>query len=92
MSLQWVFKPTMPYTTCTPARRACGPRDVGVLVETSLDFHQSQHLLAGMSGVDQASMIGELELVRYRVCLMASTFGSAAACARKACTEVEKES
>ena len=30
-----------------------GPRDVGVLVETSLDFHQSQHLLAGMSGVDQ---------------------------------------
>ena len=36
--------------------------------------------------------MGESVLVRYSVCLMARTAGSAAACSRKACTEVEKES
>ena len=30
-----------------------GPRDVGILVEASLDLDQCQHLLAGMRGVDQ---------------------------------------
>ena len=39
-----------------------------------------------------ASTIGESPEVRYSVCLMASTSGSPAACSRKACTEVEKES
>ena len=36
--------------------------------------------------------MGESPDVRYRVCLMASTCGSAAACCRNACTEVENES
>ncbi len=39
-----------------------------------------------------ASTIGESPLVRYSVCLIASTFGSAAACSRNAWTLVENES
>lgn len=38
-------------------------------------------LLARHARRQGASMIGELLDVRYSVCLMASTFGSAAACA-----------
>ena len=36
--------------------------------------------------------MGESPDVRYSVCLMASTCGSAAACCRNTCTEVENES
>ena len=39
-----------------------------------------------------ALTIGESPDVRYRVCLIASTFGSAAACSMKRCTVVENES
>jgi hypothetical protein len=40
----------------------------------------------------RALTIGESPEVRYSVCLMANTFGSAAACSMNLCTVVEKES
>ena len=39
-----------------------------------------------------ASTMGLSPEVRYSVCLIASTFGSAAACSRNACTLVAKDS
>ena len=40
MSLQWVFKPhDAVHHVHAGAFELAGPRDVGVLVETSLDFH-----------------------------------------------------
>ncbi len=39
-----------------------------------------------------AGTSGESSLVRYTVCLIASTFGSATACSTKRSTEVVKES
>ncbi len=48
--------------------------------------------LPAAAAATRASTIGLSPDVRYSVCLMASTSGSAAACSMKACTVLEKES
>ena len=75
----------MPYTTCTPARSSL--RAHAMLASSSkraLISTSASTCLPACAASMSASMIGELLDVRYNVCLMASTFGSAAACARNA--------
>ena len=51
-----VFRPTMPYTTCTPARSSCSrPLHVGRLVEAGLELDQHRHLHAALGGPDEAA-------------------------------------
>ena len=92
-SLQWVLSPSSPYTTwqpCCSSRRAqamlaCSSKRA--LISTSA----STCLPASAASI-KASMMGESPDVRYRVCLMASTWGSSAACSMNRCTLVANES
>ena len=77
-----------------------GPGDVGLLVEAGLQLDQDGHLLAlarrGISDwtteASPPAAGSSGDQVRYRVCLMATTSGSREASARKAPTEVVKDS
>src|SRR5882672_569047 len=86
-ALQCVFRPTMPYTTWTPARSS-------MRAQVML-FCSSLRALSSTSAVTclpfcaaraSAEMIGLAPLVRYRVCLMARTCGSSAARSMKSTT------
>jgi len=69
-----------------------GPRDVGLLVETRLELHHRGDLLARFGRLDQRRRDGLSPEVRYSVCLMANTSGSAAAWAMNNSTDVVNES
>ena len=69
-----------------------GPVDVGLLVEAGLQLDHADRLLAAFGGADQRGTRGESSLVRYTVCLIASTSGSATACSTKRSTEVANDS
>ena len=72
------------------AFQIAGPFDVGGLVEAGLQFDQGGDRLARFRRFDQSLHDGAvLELVRYSVCLIATTSGSAAAW-RRNCTTVSK--
>src|SRR6266850_1983019 len=86
-ALQCVFRPTMPYTTWTPARSSMRAH---VML-----FCSSLRALSSTSAVTclpfcaaraSAEMIGLAPLVRYSVCLMARTCGSSAARSMKSTT------
>src|SRR5258705_18902 len=86
-ALQCVFRPTMPYTTWTPARSS-------VRAHVML-FCSSMRALSSTRAVTclpfcaaraSAEMIGLAPLVRYSVCLMARTWGSSAARSMKSTT------
>ena len=50
----WVFSPTMPYTTWTPACfQLVGPFEVDLLVEAGLELDERDHLLAGLGRADE---------------------------------------
>ena len=86
-SLQWVLRPTRPYTTWQPASSSLRARLMLALSsKRALISTRTSTCLPASAASISASTIGESTLVRYSVCLMASTFGSAAACSRNACT------
>src|SRR6516164_695193 len=67
----------------TGALEVARPANVGLLVETRLQFHECSHRLAGFSGFGQRLDDRRIREVRYSVCLIATTSGSRAACCRK---------
>jgi len=77
----------MPYTTCTPA---CSSVRAQVMLFCSsiraLSSTNAVTCLPFCAARASAEMIGLTPLVRYRVCLIASTLGSSAACAMKSTT------
>src|SRR5229473_2692827 len=80
--LQCVFRSTKPYTTWQPASSSL--RAQMMLARSSkraLSSTTTTTCLPASAASISASTIGEVSLVRYRVCLMASTPGSAAAAA-----------
>ena len=79
ISLQWVFKPTTPWKTCTPA--SCKFRDQRMLEASSKRaFNSTTTATSFLAAASiSARTMGELSLVRYSVCLMESTSGSFAA-------------
>ena len=91
--LQCVLRPTKPYTTCTPARsRALAQEMFACSSNRALISTSATTCLPAAAAEISASTIGESPDVRYRVCLMASTCGSAAACSMKRCTVVANDS
>lgn len=91
--LQCVLSPTSPYATCTPAcssaraqaMLACSSKRALISTSATTCFPASAASIS-------ARTIGESPEVRYSVCLIASTLGSAAACSMNRCTLVENES
>ena len=91
--MQCVLSDGMPYTTCTPA---CSSFFAHLMFALSSNraFSSTMHTacLPRSAASISPGTRGESELVRYTVCLIASTSGSATACFTKRSTEVVKES
>src|SRR5215472_5566537 len=91
--LQCVFSPTNPYTTWQPASSSL--RAQLMLASSSplaLISTTTTTCLPAPAASISASTISESPLVRYSVCLIASTRGSAAADTTRRCTLAVNES
>src|SRR5580704_641777 len=78
--LQCVFSPTMPYTTWQPASSSlCTQAMLARSSPRALISTTTTTCLPASAASMSASTISESPLVRYSVCLMARTLGSAAA-------------
>ena len=90
---EWVFKPDEAvHDVHASLLERSGPHDVGLFVEAGLELHQRRHLFPRSAARMSDATIGLSPEVRYSVCLMASTSGSAAAWPMNASIDVAKES
>jgi len=93
MHLAWVLSPGMPYTTWTPASSSV--RAQPMLDCSSKRAFSSTMQTACLPDSDariSAGTSGESSEVRYTVCLIASTSGSATASCTNRSTDVVNES
>ena len=80
--LAWVFRPTSPYTTCTPASSSMRARSMfACSSKRALSSTSATTCLPCSAAVDERARRCRLSApaVRYSVCLIASTSGSRAA-------------
>ena len=93
MHLAWVLSDGRPYTTCTPASSSARPHWMFARSsKRALTSTRQTACLPRSAARISAGTSGESSLVRYTVCLIASTSGSLTACSTKRSTELANES